>query len=103
MDYLRLLERLYPESVADIKAIISKMKIAIEHMAVLYGIDNPNFKDLRHRQEISPRARCSPGFRKFFRFDPQDQQDERTRGRHAWRSMSDNRSLVDVIDHIFSR
>jgi phytoene dehydrogenase-like protein len=99
MDYRRLLERLYPESVADIGAIISKMKIAIEHMAVLYGIDNPNFKDLR-RDKRYLLGELLPWLPKFFRSilkinrmsEPMED---------CLAKLSSNRSLVDVIDQHF--
>ena len=46
-DYKSLLERLYPEKIEDVHRIISFMKKMMKDMAILYGIDNPLFKDLK--------------------------------------------------------
>jgi len=98
-DYRRLLERLYPESVADIGAIIATMKTAIEHMAVLYGIDNPNFKDLR-RDRRYLLGELLPWFPKFVRSIFKI---SRMSGpmEDSLAKLSGNRSLVDVIDQHF--
>jgi all-trans-retinol 13,14-reductase len=47
-DYKEILEKLYPDSVKDIDKIISLIKKVSKDMAVLYGIDNPNFRDLKN-------------------------------------------------------
>ncbi len=46
-DYKHMLEKFYPESTRDIEKIIAKIKRVLKHTAVLYGIDNPNFKNLK--------------------------------------------------------
>lgn len=46
-DYSNMLKRLYPESVSETDHIISIIRKVMKHMDVLYGIENPNFKDLR--------------------------------------------------------
>ena len=45
-DYHRLLESFYPDSVADIERIMDVIRRIMKDMDVLYGIDNPLFKDL---------------------------------------------------------
>lgn len=44
-DYSRLLKDLYPESSADIDAILREIVKIMQHMDILYGIDNPLFLD----------------------------------------------------------
>ena len=46
-DYKNLLEKLYPEKIEDIQRIVSFMEKMMKDMAILYGIDNPLFKDLK--------------------------------------------------------
>jgi len=46
-DYKSLLEKLYPESIEDIDKIISFIEKVLKDMAILYGIDNPIFRDLK--------------------------------------------------------
>lgn len=45
-DYERLLESFYPDSRADIHRIMDVIRRIMKDMDVLYGIDNPLFKDL---------------------------------------------------------
>ena len=46
-EYRNLLKRIYPESEAEIDHVIRIIRKVMKHMDVLYGIENPNFKDLR--------------------------------------------------------
>ena len=46
-DYRALLVKLYPQSEADIDAVIKIIRDIIKYMDVLYGIENPVFKDLK--------------------------------------------------------
>lgn len=45
-EYSKLLKRLYPESEAETDHIIRIIRKVMKHMDVLYGIENPYFKDL---------------------------------------------------------
>lgn len=45
-EYSKLLKRLYPESEDETDRIIKIIRKVMKHMDVLYGIENPNFKDL---------------------------------------------------------
>ncbi len=47
-DYGNLLKKLYPESEAETDQIIKIIRKVMKHMDVLYGIENPFFKDLRY-------------------------------------------------------
>jgi len=46
-DYRTLLLKLYPQSDADIDAVIRIIRKIMKYMDVLYGIENPVFKDLK--------------------------------------------------------
>lgn len=46
-EYSNMLKRLYPGSEAETDEIIRIIRKVMKHMDVLYGIENPNFKDLR--------------------------------------------------------
>lgn len=50
-EYQALLEHFYPDSTADIARILDEVKRVTKHMDVLYGVENPTFKDLRHDRE----------------------------------------------------
>jgi phytoene dehydrogenase-like protein len=45
-DYRKLLIKLYPESGNDIDKVLKSIRKIMKHMDVLYGIDNPVFKDI---------------------------------------------------------
>lgn len=45
-EYTNLLKRLYPESEAETDHIIRIIRKVMKHMDVLYGIENPYFKDM---------------------------------------------------------
>lgn len=46
-DYQKLLEKHYPESEAEIGKLMRIIRKVMKTMDVLYGIENPNFKDLK--------------------------------------------------------
>ena len=46
-DYQALLEELYPDARADIERILRVIRRVMRWMDVLYGVENPAFKDLR--------------------------------------------------------
>jgi phytoene dehydrogenase-like protein len=50
-DYEALLEHFFPESSTDVARIIKVIKQVMKHMDVLYGVENPAFKDLRHDRD----------------------------------------------------
>lgn len=47
-EYSNLLKRLYPESAVEIDNLIMIVRRVMKHMDVLYGVDNPNFRDMVH-------------------------------------------------------
>jgi phytoene dehydrogenase-like protein len=46
-EYRELLTKLYPESVNEIDEVLRSIRKIMKHMDVLYGIENPLFKDLK--------------------------------------------------------
>jgi phytoene dehydrogenase-like protein len=46
-DYRNMLKRIYPESEAEIDAVLKIIRKVMKQMDVLYGVENPNFKDLK--------------------------------------------------------
>lgn len=46
-DYGSMLKKLYPGSVGDIDTVLGTIRLIMKHMDVLYGIENPLFKDLK--------------------------------------------------------
>jgi len=46
-DYKQLLIKLYPDSIQDIDKVLKSIRKIMKHMDVLYGIENPVFKDLK--------------------------------------------------------
>ncbi len=46
-DYGKLLKKVYPQSEAEIDDVIQIIRKVMKNMDVLYGIENPNFKDLK--------------------------------------------------------
>jgi len=45
-DYAALLEHFFPDSRSDVARIVKVIKRVMKHMDVLYGVENPVFKDL---------------------------------------------------------
>jgi phytoene dehydrogenase-like protein len=45
-EYKKLLKKIYPESEAEIDHVIKIIRKVMKHMDVLYGVENPNFKDM---------------------------------------------------------
>jgi phytoene dehydrogenase-like protein len=48
INYGELLGKLYPESQEEIDEVLRNIRKIMKHMDVLYGIENPVFKDLKH-------------------------------------------------------
>lgn len=50
--YTKLLKKLYPDSKEEIDEVIKSIRKIMKNMGVLYGIENPVFKDLKHDKEF---------------------------------------------------
>jgi phytoene dehydrogenase-like protein len=51
-EYRDLLKKAFPESEAEINDVLKVIRKIMKHMDVLYGIENPVFKDLKHDREF---------------------------------------------------
>ena len=51
-EYRDLLKKTFPESEGEIDEVIRIIRKIMKHMDVLYGIENPVFKDLKHDREF---------------------------------------------------
>lgn len=99
--YQALLEHFYPEARADIAKILTVIRRVMKHMDVLYGVENPAFKDLRHDRRYVFRE-LLPWLGKFLvtigkirRMGmPVDQYLER---------LTDSQTLIDIISQHFFR
>ncbi|UYP44095.1 Thiamine thiazole synthase [Candidatus Lokiarchaeum ossiferum] len=101
-DYRKLLEKLYPESLKDISKIFVYIKKILKDMGVLYGIDNPYFRDLKHDKQFIFKE-LLPWVGKFFftlrRISRLNEPVE-----SFLHKLSSNRSLIDIIDqHFFKK
>ena len=65
--YQELLIKLYPESKNEIYEVIKIIKKIMKHMDVLYGIENPVFKDLKSDTNFILK-KLLPWLPKFFIF-----------------------------------
>jgi phytoene dehydrogenase-like protein len=102
VDYRALLEHLYPECHEDIARILKVVRRVMKHMDVLYGIENPAFKDLKHDRAYLL-GKLLPWLGKFLwtigkinRMDePVDEYLER---------LTDDQALIDIISqHFFKK
>jgi phytoene dehydrogenase-like protein len=99
-NYKGLLERLYPESVNDIDKIISKIRRIMKDMEILYGIDNPYFRNMSAGYVFKE---LLPWFGKFMfalrRMGKNDEPVESYLG-----ELTSNQSLIDIIaQHFFKK
>jgi phytoene dehydrogenase-like protein len=97
-DYKCLLEKFYPESIDDIEKIISFAKKILKDMAILYGIDNPMFKDFIKNKKYF--FKLLPWLGKFLgavrRMNRLNEPIE-----DFLKEMSSNQSLIDITDQHF--
>jgi len=100
-EYRSLLETLYPESRTDIGRIIGVIRRVMKHMDVLYGIENPAFKDLLRDREYLVRQllpwlwRFLLAIGKINRMtQPVDE---------YLRTLTDSQPLIDIISQHFFR
>jgi phytoene dehydrogenase-like protein len=98
-DYKSLLEKYYPESTDDIENIISFIEKILKDMAILYGIDNPMFKDFIKDKKYIFKV-LLPWLGKFLRtIRRMNRLNEPVEV--FLKKMSLNQSLIDIIDQHF--
>lgn len=101
--YHDLLERMYPESKVDIDQIISRIDSIVRDMAILYGIDNPNFRDLKHDKAYLYKE-VFPWLGKFIFALGRMNRQSKTPVEATLGDLTSNRALVDIIaQHFFKQ
>lgn len=100
-DYQALLEHLYPDSRADITEIIAVIKRVMTHMDVLYGVENPAFKDLRRDRDYLFK-KLLPWLGKFLLTIGKINRMAMPVERYLER-LSQSRPLIDIISQHFFR
>ena len=100
-DYGDMLKALYPGSEGDIDLILSDIRSIMKHMDVLYGIENPLFKDLVHDTDYLFKT-LFPWLGKFLFTIGKINRMNETAEAHL-RKFTQNQSLIDVISQHFFR
>jgi phytoene dehydrogenase-like protein len=101
-DYYELLVSFYPENSDDIKRIINNIKTVMKYMKVLYGIENPIFKDLKHDRIFLFKV-LLPWLGKFF-FTIGRINHMNTPVEKHLKTFTGNQSLIDIISqHFFKK
>lgn len=100
-DYGDMLKALYPGSEGDIDLILSDIRTIMKHMDVLYGIENPLFKDLVHDTDYLFKT-LFPWLGKFLFTIGKINRMNETAEAHL-RKFTQNQSLIDVISQHFFR
>jgi phytoene dehydrogenase-like protein len=101
-DYFELLVSFYPENSDDIKRIINNIKTVMKYMKVLYGIENPIFKDLKHDRNYLFKV-LLPWIGKFFFTIGKINQMNSPVIKHL-QMFTENQSLIDIIcQHFFKK
>ncbi|TFG34803.1 NAD(P)/FAD-dependent oxidoreductase [Candidatus Thorarchaeota archaeon] len=101
-DYKQLLEKLYPESIRDIEKIISKIERIFKDMGILYGIDNPYFRDMKNDRSYLLKE-VLPWMGKFmFALRRMNKNNEPVES--YLENLTSNQSLIDIIaQHFFKK
>jgi phytoene dehydrogenase-like protein len=99
--YRGLLERQFPDSRDDIARIIREVEKVMGYLAVLYGIDNPLFLDLKSNPGYLFRT-LLPWLGKYLLKMPKIARLKRPVDEHL-SALTDNRALVDIIAQHFFR
>lgn len=99
--YQGLLEALYPGNGEDIAAIVAEIRRVMGYMDVLYGIDNPLFRDLAHDPDYLLKVILPWMFKYALAVPKIAALNDPIEGR--LRRLSQNQSLIDLIAQHFFR
>jgi len=99
--YEELLAHFYPESREDIRRIIDDIRLVMKHMDVLYGVENPIFKDLIRDREYLMKV-LLPWLGRFLLTIGKINRMNEPVEDHL-RAFTANQSLIDVIGQHFFR
>jgi phytoene dehydrogenase-like protein len=98
-DYKMILEKLFPENSDDIKNIIKVIKKVVKDMDVIYGSDNPVFRDYKNDKSYLFKE-LLPWFGKFLR--SVSHMNRMTEPIESYLDKkTSNRSLANIIDQHF--
>jgi phytoene dehydrogenase-like protein len=101
-DYEALLAHFFPEASADIARILKVIRRVMKHMDVLYGVENPAFKDLAHDRDYVFK-KLLPWLGKFFLTIGKINRMAMPVEEYL-ETLSDSRPLVDIIgQHFFKK
>ena len=98
-DYHKLLSSFFPENKNDIEKIIHHIRTVMKYMHVLYGIDNPIFKDLKNDRQYLFRV-FLPWLGKFLFTIGKINRMNMPVNKHL-RMFTENQSLIDIIGQHF--
>ena len=100
-DYAKLLLTLYPQSAAEIEAIIADLRLITRYMDIQYGINNPLFLDPKEDMEYFAK-KVFPWMFKYALNVRKVQSKDKPVGEYL-RQFTANQSLLDIItQHFFT-
>jgi len=97
--YQTLLNKLYPESIGEIDAIIAQIKRIMGYMEIQYGIENPAFLDMKADREYMMKEILPWMFKYALNFRKIEKLNVPVVT--FLRQFTDNRSLLDIISQHF--
>ena len=101
-DYREMLVKLYPENEKDIDAILHEIRKVMDYMDILYGIENPLFKDLKNDKEYIFK-KLLPWLFKFLRKSGKIKEFKAPVYEYLSK-LTNNQSLIDIISqHFFQK
>ncbi len=98
-EYREMLIKLYPDNKNDIDLIINEIEKIMDYMDILYGIENPLFKDLKNDKEYLFKT-LFPWLFKFL-LKSLKIKDYKVPVNDYLRQLTDNQSLIDIISQHF--
>ncbi len=98
-EYRDMLAKLYPDSGEDIDLILAEMRKVMDYMDILYGIENPLFKDLKKDREYLLKTLIPWSFR--FVMKARKIKNFNSPVYDYLGKLSDNESLIDIISQHF--
>lgn len=99
--YQEMLEKYYPESIADIKKIIAEIKRLSGYTQVLYEFDNPNFGDVMSDKKFILKELLPWTFKFLYVLRKMNQYNMPMEEFLA--DLTDNQSLIDILTQYFFR
>ncbi len=98
-DYREMLVKLYPDNEGDIDHILHEIRKVMDYMDILYGIENPLFKDLKNDKEYIFKT-LFPWLFKFLAKSGKIKNFKAPVYEYLSK-LTDNQSLIDIISQHF--